>query len=59
MEHRSDDERSSVFIRVHRMAKLFYSAGARVALRATAVTEVLRLTVSYGLLRSDAFQIGK
>jgi len=25
MEHTSDDERSSVFIRVHRMAKFFYS----------------------------------
>jgi hypothetical protein len=37
MEHKSDDERSSVFVGVHRLEKLFYSAGARVALRATAV----------------------
>jgi len=55
MEHTSDDEHSSVFIRVHRMEKLFYSAGARVALRATA----LRLTVGNSLLRSDAIQFGK
>jgi hypothetical protein len=51
MEHTRDNESSSVFIRVHRMANLFYSAGAPVALRANAVA--VRVNTDSGLRSTE------